>query len=75
MGKLGPAAENDLREALGREPSPEVRKSVEMLLTDIHRRPTPPEELRQLRAIQTLEWIGTPDAAAPLEPLVAGRRP
>lgn len=72
LGKLGPAAENDLREALGREPSPEVRKSVEMLLTDIHRRPTPPEELRQLRAIQTLEWIGTPDAAAPLEPLARG---
>jgi WD40 repeat protein len=32
----------------------------------------PPEELRQLRALEVLEWAGTPDARAALEELAKG---
>jgi len=72
LRNLGPLVEDALRKALEGKASAEVRKSVELLLSDLHEHPTPPEQLRQLRAIQVLEWIGTPAAAGLLEPLARG---
>jgi hypothetical protein len=51
---------------------PEVRRRVERLLARL-KPPLPPgEKLRQVRAVETLELIGTPDAHRLLEELAAG---
>jgi WD40 repeat protein len=72
LKKFGLLAEEPLRKALDGKPPPEVRRRVELLLAELSQRQLPPEELRQLRAIQVLEWIGTPAARDALEPLARG---
>ena len=63
-----------LTKNLERIQSEEQRRSVEKLLADLKRRQTVPsqDELRELRAIEVLEVIGTPSAQAVLESLVRG---
>ena len=60
LRRLGPAAEERLRQALGDKPSAEVRRRVEDLLKQLDG--PEPEWLRQLRSVELLEWIGTPQA-------------
>jgi WD40 repeat protein len=72
LQSFGPAIETALRKTLDGKPSVEVRKSVELLLSELHQQPVPPEELRQLRAVQALEWMEAPGAADLLEVLARG---
>lgn len=74
--KLGTGAKPALRKALGGNPSPDARERLQGLLAKLE-----PllyaEQLRTRRAIQTLEYIGTPAAKEALEKLaqVAARAP
>jgi hypothetical protein len=71
LAALGKQVEPALRRVLDGKPSLEVRKRVETLLAAS---PTalPVATLRALRAIQILEWIGTPEARQVLQNLSTG---
>lgn len=60
-----------LRQALATKPSLELRMRVERLLEVLLAGPTP-EQLRQLRAIESLEYIGSSEAKAALKMLARG---
>jgi RNA polymerase sigma factor (sigma-70 family) len=67
LEKVAKAAEAALGKALAQNPSLEVRRRLERLL---ERLKTPSgDELRQVRAIQALEYAGTPEAKRVLETL------
>jgi RNA polymerase sigma factor (sigma-70 family) len=72
LERLGPQAEPMLRRVLKQSPSAELRRRVQALLA------VPPavirssEVLRQARAIQVLEWIGSTDARQVLQHLAQG---
>jgi RNA polymerase sigma factor (sigma-70 family) len=72
LEKLGQAAEPALRRCLEGKPSLEVRQRVELLLAKIRPGILPPDELRTLRAVETLELIGTAPARQLLEALAKG---
>jgi WD40 repeat protein len=59
---LGPQAEPFLRKALKASPSAEATKRLEALLAALAARKLSPSEVRELRAVQALEWQGTPAA-------------
>src|SRR5207302_3749749 len=63
LSELGRQAIPALEEALRKGPSVEVRQRVQDLLNAAKRGPTGPE-IRQLRAVQVLELIGTTEARA-----------
>jgi hypothetical protein len=69
LEKLGDAAEPHLREALKGKPSAEVRRTAELLLERLEG-----QAVRRgvLRALEALEYIGTPEAARVLEALARG---
>lgn len=74
LRRLGELAEPALRKAMASRPTLEIRRRVQELLDEIvqhHWRPTP-EILRQLRAIEVLERIGTAEARKLLEALAGG---
>jgi WD40 repeat protein len=60
-----------LEQALQANPSPEKRRRIEKLLA-VPRVVRSPEKLRGLRAVEVLEYIGTPEARAVLEHLARG---
>src|SRR5205085_7558144 len=71
LALLGPRAEPALRKALAADPSVEMKRRIEGLLSMLA--PTPKgERLRHLRAIEILEHIGTADARRLLEKLSSG---
>jgi hypothetical protein len=70
LEKIGPAAAPALRKALAAKPILDLRRRLEQLLE--RAAAIPPEELRQLRAIQVLEYAGTPEAKRLLERLAKG---
>lgn len=70
LRKLGDTAAFDLRKALHGKPSLEVRRRLQQLLDQS--RDWTPERLRDHRAIQALEHIGTPQAKEVLQRLAAG---
>jgi WD40 repeat protein len=73
LKKLGPAIESELRKALADgKTSVDVRKRLQPLLDGWDKRPASPEELRQVRALQVLERIGSPEAKAVLARLAEG---
>jgi hypothetical protein len=72
LRKNGRAAEPALRAALKEKLPLEVQRRIEMLLGELEARPLSIEELRQVRAIAILEWIGTPEARQLLKTLAAG---
>src|SRR5262249_16604732 len=72
LEQLGELAEPSLRKALRGQPSAEVRLRAEQLLARIAGAFTTPEQLRQLRAVETLEHLGTAEARALLEALAPG---
>jgi hypothetical protein len=74
LEKVGEQAEVALRQALVGRPSLELRRRVEALLARIERERASRfcEELRQLRALEVLEHIGTAEARQVLEALAGG---
>jgi len=60
-----------LEEALRANPSPEKRKRIESLLA-AQRIVRSPDRLRELRAVEVLEHIGTPEAKAVVETITRG---
>jgi len=73
LGKLGEVAEGPLRRALQRPRSPEVHWRVGLLLKRLEKMPQSPERLRQLRAVETLEYMDTPAAKKLLQRLARGQ--
>jgi WD40 repeat protein len=72
LGKLGRLAEPALRDALRATPSPEVsRRAGELLERLAAARPTA-DEILAVRAVETAEWIATPEATKLLESWAAG---
>ncbi|HWG44849.1 MAG TPA: hypothetical protein VN688_18895, partial [Gemmataceae bacterium] len=71
LGWLGERAEAALRRALTKRPSLEVRRRIEDLLDKLPGSPSP-ETLRALRAIEILEYVGTPAARRCLQALTKG---
>ncbi|HZT82671.1 MAG TPA: hypothetical protein VFA26_20750 [Gemmataceae bacterium] len=73
LARLGGAVEADLRKALAGDPSAEAKKRLEGLLKPLAAGfETDPAELRQLRGIQVLEQLGTPEAKKLLQALARG---
>jgi WD40 repeat protein len=72
---LGETAEPALERALEGEAALEKRRRLQQLLGKVHQlrdRPPPPERLRQLRALELLEQVGTVEARRLLEVLAGG---
>ena len=61
-----------LQEALAGRPSAELRRQASRLLDRLSPGLPPGETLRQVRAVEALELIGTPEARRLLEELAAG---
>jgi WD40 repeat protein len=74
LEKLGELAEVALEKLLAGKPPLEVSQRVEPLVAKLQaqRRDMPPEQVRLLRAIETLEQIGTAEARELLEKLATG---
>jgi hypothetical protein len=73
LAALGPRAESELRAAVqDRLSSLELRYRAEKLLEPLLRLPLPAVDLRERRALQVLEWIGSPRARRLLRRLAAG---
>jgi RNA polymerase sigma factor (sigma-70 family) len=70
LERLGEQAGTALRQALASDPSPEMRKRLEQLLAKLEPEKSP-QRLRELRAVQALEYAGTPEARQLLEKLAA----
>lgn len=61
-----------LREVAAKSASAEARRRAEGLLQEIETDTLAPGELRAVRAVEVLEWIGTPAARAHLRELAKG---
>jgi hypothetical protein len=72
LAKLGTVAEIALAEAREKQLPPEALRRVDELLRELVRSNLPPDELRDLRAVQVLERIGSPEARQVLERLSQG---
>jgi hypothetical protein len=72
LEKLGELPEPDLESVLDARPTLEMATRVQNLLKRIHEPLTDPDRLRELRAVEVLEKIGTPGARAFLEQLAKG---
>jgi WD40 repeat protein len=72
LAKEGKSAESHLRAALGGKPSAEVARRAKQLLAQMGRHGASGEALRGVRALEVLEWIGTP-ARTLVEELARGR--
>jgi RNA polymerase sigma factor (sigma-70 family) len=74
LRKLGELAEPAYRKALASRPSLEVSRRLQELLDEVERHQWRPSAsvLRQLRAVELLERIGTPEARKLLDTLVDG---
>jgi WD40 repeat protein len=71
LAELPEIAEPTLRTALAGRPSVELRRRAEVILQQIDPANSP-LRLRALRAVEVLEWIGTPAARRLLETLANG---
>jgi hypothetical protein len=71
LARLGDRAEAALRRAAKAGPSPEVARRIDDLLDRLGDSP-PADVLRELRAIEALEHLGTPDAVRCLEEVGRG---
>jgi hypothetical protein len=72
LARLGQQAETALREALAKDPSTEARRRIERLLEKLAGPVTNADRLRELRAVEVLESINTPEARALLKRLSEG---
>ncbi|MBN9524312.1 hypothetical protein J0H58_38330, partial [bacterium] len=69
---LGDRAEPVLRKALAGTPSAEVRRRLGVLVSRLVGAAASPETAREIRAVEALELIGTPEARRALDRLAAG---
>jgi hypothetical protein len=69
LRRLGELARPALREFLRGSPAAEARKRASEIMADLDRDVPPREQLRELRAVEALEWAGATDA---LRQLAAG---
>lgn len=69
---LGLAAATAMERKLAQNPSLEVRQRLETLLQMTAYRAMTPDDLRNIRAVEVLAAIGTPEARALLESLAKG---
>ncbi|MGH7174463.1 MAG: PQQ-binding-like beta-propeller repeat protein [Gemmataceae bacterium] len=72
LKKLGGLAEPALRKVIASRPTLEVRRRIEDLLDPLDHHVLSREELRGLRAVETLEHIGSPEARRVLATLARG---
>src|SRR5262249_25734834 len=72
LEKLGALAEHFLRTAQTEKPSLEVGRRLEQILDRLRGPVTAPERLRELRAVEALELIGSAEAQKVLEKLAGG---
>ena len=72
LQEFGPEALPALRRSARQPRSLETRRRLEGILAVLERKVPPPEVLRDLRAIQALEMIATPEARALLHRLANG---
>jgi RNA polymerase sigma factor (sigma-70 family) len=72
LKELGHPAAPAMRQALDNDPPLETRRRLEKLLAELPAAPLSPELLRQLRAVQVLERIASPDARRVLTELAGG---
>jgi hypothetical protein len=72
LTKLGPQAEEALRKAAKDPASAEVARRVAELLTKVKEGAVSGEGLRQARALEVLEGLGTPEARKVLDELAKG---
>src|SRR5262249_1951649 len=72
LQKLGALAEPSLKRVLEGKPSLEVRQRVERLLEQLQGPILSPERLREIRAVEALEYMGTAEAHRLLKELAAG---
>jgi hypothetical protein len=72
LDRLAERAEPFLRQRLKENPPIEVRQRVERLLEKLTGFITQPEAMRQLRAVEVLEHLGSPDAQRVLRELARG---
>jgi hypothetical protein len=72
LAKLGDMAETALLKAFDKAPTVEARLRISQLLTKLEQIGASGEPLRQARAVETLERIGTPAARQLLARLAAG---
>jgi hypothetical protein len=72
QAKLGSAAEPALRKAQQTSRSPEVRRRAGEVLRKRLAQPLTTEEVRQVRAVEALEYCGTAEARKLLEALAGG---
>ena len=70
LKRLGELAEPTLTRVLQETDSVEVKERIEILLADCPK--LTPDAIRVLRAIELLEWIGTPPAKAVLKRIASG---
>ncbi len=69
---LGPRAEVGLRQALAKPSSLEAGRRIQSILTELEEPMRSPESLRQVRAVEALERIGTAEARQLLRDLAGG---
>jgi WD40 repeat protein len=72
LARLGELVEQGLRQALANKPSREAKRRIEELLETLDGHQLPPETLRDVRAVEALEHIGTPAARDLLKELAQG---
>jgi RNA polymerase sigma factor (sigma-70 family) len=72
LEELGGTAETELRAALSKDPSPDVKRRLETLLASRPLPATSPKTLRRLRAMQVVERLGSPEARPILADLAEG---
>jgi RNA polymerase sigma factor (sigma-70 family) len=72
LEKKSRAIEPQLRKALQDSSSAEVRRRIRELLDKLESAALPPSVVREVRAIEALERIGSPEASAVLKKLAAG---
>jgi RNA polymerase sigma factor (sigma-70 family) len=69
---IGLPVETNVRALLNRKPSPEVQRRAEQVLEAIIGPATTTDQLRELRAVEVLEWAGTTAARDLLRDLAKG---
>ncbi len=72
LAALGDRAEHVLRKALAGTPSAEARRRLGVLVSRLAGAAASPGTAREIRAVEALELIGTPDARRALDHLAAG---
>jgi len=72
LEKIGGAAEEALRKAMTGEPSAELKQRIELLLGKLRTASASAGHVREARALELLEHLGTPEAADLLKELAKG---